>query len=274
MAPWHSRPLPGVGPIPENGRSGAGEKSDDKGPWTALVPGPPKLDSNSKAILMASDSAGKPGRPLVVGSVEVSLNWLGAYQADYPCPRCKAPLTSRGETLMGTDSCPNCKTTVAFAPDVQTAYRLHKEEGERKGADKQRAAEQQNVAAQQRGQVSEADRQRLEEEEREFVERSKAEKRQIDKERAERVGKKRKSLRGIEDFVTILTSLSVAGCMFLVAVGFIAFSANNVVAGTTFLASGVTGLISALLVYGLFRCLFAIHQLLTDISAKLDEDRA
>lgn len=126
MAPWHSRPLPRVGPIPENERSGAGEKSDDHGRRTAPVPGPPKLASNSKEILMASDSSGKPGRPLVVGSVEVSLNWLGAYQADYPCPSCKAPLTSQGETLMGTDSCPNCKTTVAFAPDVQTAYWLHR----------------------------------------------------------------------------------------------------------------------------------------------------
>ena len=61
--------------------------------------------------------------------------------------------------------------------------------------------------------------------------------------------------------------------MLLVVVGFIAFTANNVVAGTTFLASGASGLISALLVYSLFSCLFAIHQLLTDISAKLDEDR-
>ena len=94
----------------------------------------------------------------------------------------------------------------------------------------------------------------------------------MDKERAERVGKKRRSLSNIEGFVTILTSLAVSVCMFLVVVGFIAFTANNVVAGTTFLASGVTGLISALLVSSLFSCLFAIHQVLTDISAKLDED--
>ena len=224
---------------------------------------------------MASEASGRSGKPpRVVEAVQVSRGWKGGYQADYPCPKCKSPLASKDDTLLGTDTCPNCKAEFVFGSDVQTAYRVHKADVERKEQEKRLAAEQRKLAAQQRGQVSEADRQRLEEEEREYVERSNAEKREIVKERAERVGKKRRSLRGIEDFVTILTSLAVSVCMFLVVVGFIAFTANNVVAGTTFLASGVTGLISALLVSSLFSCLFAIHQVLTDISAKLDEDRA
>ena len=223
---------------------------------------------------MASEASGRSGKPpRVVEAVQVSRGWKGGYQADYPCPKCKSPLASKDDTLLGTDTCPNCKAEFVFGSDVQTAYRVHKADVERKEQEKRLAAEQRKLAAQQRGQVSEADRQRLEEDEREYVERSKAEIREIDKERAESVAKRRRSLRGIEDFITTLTGLAVTGCLFLIVAGFIAFSANNVVIGTSFLASGVTGLISALLVYGLFRCLFAIHQLLTDISAKLDEDR-
>ena len=223
---------------------------------------------------MASEASGRSGKPpRVVEAVHVSRGWKGGYQADYPCPKCKSPLASKDDTLLGTDTCPNCKAEFVFGPDVQTAYRVHKADVERKEQEKRLAAEQRKLVAQQRGQASEAEQQRLEEEEREYVERSKAEKRQLDTERAERVGKKRRSLRGIEDLVTILTSLAVGVCMLLVVVGFSAFTANDFVAGTTFLASGVAGLISALLVSSLFSSLFAIHQLLTDISAKLDEDR-
>ncbi|MEI8318687.1 MAG: hypothetical protein WCH79_12145 [Planctomycetia bacterium] len=271
MAPWHSRPLSGVGPIPENESSGAGEKSDDHGRRTAPVPGPPKLASNSKAILMAADSSGKPGRPLVVGSVEVSLNWLGAYQADYPCPRCKAPLTSQGETLMGTDSCPNCKTTVAFAPDVQTAYWLHKEEGERKGADKQQAAAQRRQLAEEKARSTDADRARQIEEERAFVQRSMAERKVIDRGRKQRISARRSSLGGVDLGIGIVNAISFLGSLILVVAGIMS---DDRLVGNVLVFAGVSSLMSLLLVYGLFRCLFAIHQLLADISAKLDEDRA
>ncbi|MEI8368711.1 MAG: hypothetical protein WCJ31_09775 [Planctomycetia bacterium] len=270
MASWRERHLPRVGPIPENERSGAGEKSDDHGRRTAPVPGPPKLTSNSKAFLMASDSAGKPGRPLVVESVEVSLNWLGAYQADYPCPRCKAPLTSQGETLMGTDSCPNCKTTVAFAPDVQTAYWLHKEEGERKGADKQRVAEQRRQLAEEKARNTDADRARQIEEERAFVQRSMAEKSVINRGRKQRISARRSSLGGVDLGIGIVSAISFLGSVNLVVAGIMS---DERLLGNILVAAGVSSFVSLLLVYGLFRCLFAIHQLLTDISAKLDEDR-
>lgn len=64
------------------------------------------------------------------------------------------------------------------------------------------------------------------------------------------------------------------GSLILGVVGMTVLTSDNPVTGMTLLLAGVISLVSLLIVYGLFRCLFAIHQLLTDISAKLDENRA
>ena len=222
---------------------------------------------------MASEASSNSGKPsLVVETVQVSRGWKGAYQADYACPRCRSPLASKDDTLLGTDTCPTCKAAFIFGPDVQTAYRVHKADVERKEQEKRLAAEQRKLAAQQRGQASEAERQRLEEEEREYDERSKAERRAFEREREERVASKRRSLRGVQSGISALTWVSVIGSVFLIVTGFTAGASGDGMAATTLLVAGFTGFVSLLLVYGLFQSLFAIHQLLTDISGKLDRD--
>ena len=104
---------------------------------------------------MASDETKKTSKRRVVEMVKASRNWKGAYQADYECPSCKAPLSSVGDTLLESDDCPNCKATFAFAPDVQTAYWSHKQDVELKAEEKRRAAEQ-------RKQDAAAERERME----------------------------------------------------------------------------------------------------------------
>ena len=86
---------------------------------------------------MASDETKKTSKRRVVEMVKASRNWKGAYQADYECPSCKAPLSSVGDTLLESDDCPNCKATFAFAPDVQTAYWSHKQDVELKAEEGQ-----------------------------------------------------------------------------------------------------------------------------------------
>ena len=70
-----------------------------------------------------------------------------------------------------------------------------------------------------------------------------------------------------------VSAISFLGSPILVVVGMTALTSDNPEAGTKPLLSGVISLVSLLLVLGHFQCLFTIHQLLTDISAKLDEDR-
>ena len=68
---------------------------------------------------MASEASGRSGKPpRVVEAVQVSRGWKGGYQADYPCPKCKSPLASKDDTLLGTDTCPNCKAEFVFGSDV------------------------------------------------------------------------------------------------------------------------------------------------------------
>ena len=95
---------------------------------------------------MASEASGRSGKPpRVVEAVQVSRGWKGGYQADYPCPKCKSPLASKDDTLLGTDTCPNCKAEFVFGSDVQTAYRVHKADVERKEQEKRLAAEQRRL---------------------------------------------------------------------------------------------------------------------------------
>jgi len=221
---------------------------------------------NSEAIPMASDPAGKPGKPLVVGSVEVSRNWKGAYQADFACPTCKAPLSSVGDALLETDTCPNCKATFAFAPDVQTAYRAHKQDVEVKAAEKQRAAEE-------RKQKAAAERVRQDEEARVAANRAKAQRKADDQAWNEKVAAKRRSLKDVEFLIGTVTVLSFLGSFVMAGGGLLLFLSQGTEAGLAICIAGLVAFSSVLLVWGLFQCLYAIHQLLIDISAKLDRDR-
>ena len=55
---------------------------------------------------MAADETKQPSKQRVVEMVKASRNRKGAYQADYNCPACRAPLVSLDDTLLGTETCP------------------------------------------------------------------------------------------------------------------------------------------------------------------------
>ena len=223
---------------------------------------------------MASDETKQPSKQRVVDAIKASKNWKGAYQADYNCPKCRSPLMSLDDTLLRAETCPNCNSAFVFGAGVQTDYRTHKAAIERKEAEKQRVAEQRKQLAEERNQAADVDRARQIDEERAYVQRSIAEKKVIDRERNQRISARRSSLSGVELGIGTVSAISFLGSLISVVVGITALTSDNPVAGMTLLLAGVISLVSLLLVYGLFRCLFAIHQLLTDISGKLDEDRA
>ena len=227
---------------------------------------------------MASEASGRFGKPpLVVEAVQVSRDRKGAYQGDYPCPRCRSPLASKDETLLGTDTCPNCKVEFMFGAEVQTAYRQHKVSLERKEAEKQMVAEGRKRVEAEKAQIAEAERQRMADEERAYVLKVRADSEAYERSRGKQLAIDRINVNNVEFWVGLLTILSSIGSIFLVILGLVNVSSDDPFrnrAGETEILSGFSALVSVLLVYGLFRCLFAIHQLLTDISAKLDEDRA
>ncbi len=215
---------------------------------------------------MASDETKKTSKRRVVEMVKASRNWKGAYQADYECPSCKAPLSSVGDTLLESDDCPNCKATFAFAPDVQTAYWSHKQDVELKAEEKRRAAEQ-------RKQDAAAERERMEKESRGAANRAIAQRKADDHAQSAAVTAQRRSLKDVELFVGGVTLLSFLGSFGMAAIGFLMFSQGEKL-GLGICIAGVVAFSSVLLVWGLFNCLYAIHQTLADISAKLDEARA
>ncbi len=226
---------------------------------------------------MAADETKQPSKQRVVEMVKASRNRKGAYQADYNCPACRAPLVSLDDTLLGTETCPNCNAAFVFGTAVQTEYRTHKAALERKEAEKQRVAEQRRLLAEEREIAAEAERQRLAEVERSIVRRKIAEKKAYDRERNVRISARRGSVRGVEIGVGIVNALALLGSIIWIVVGIAHLTSDNpfeAKAAEGVLAFGVASLVSLLLVWGLFRCLFAIHQLLTDISAKLDEASA
>ena len=223
---------------------------------------------------MAADETKQPGKQRVVEMVKASRNWKGAYQADYNCPKCRSPLVSLDDTLLAIETCPNCDAAFIFGTAVQTEYRTHKATIERKEEEKRRVAEQRKVLAEEREKAAEAERQRFAEIERSQVKRKIAEKKAYDRERNERISARRGSVQGVEMGVGIVNALALLGSISWIVVGIANLSSQNpfeAKAAEGVLAFGVASLVSLLLVWGLFRCLFAIHQLLTDISAKLDE---
>lgn len=213
---------------------------------------------------MSAGESKKPGKPIVVEIAKASRNWKGAYQAEYNCPRCRSPLVSLDDTLLGTETCPNCSTAFVFGQSVQAGYRTHKAAAEEKAAEKQRQAEERKRIAEERARIAEA-------EQRDYDARAQAEKKAIDKERMRKIAARRSNVSGVEAWIKTVGTLSVVGSMIMVALGLSGLASRNEVAGLTLLISGLVSLISLLLVWGLFGCLFAIHQLLTDISAKLDD---
>ena len=218
---------------------------------------------------MASDS-GKPldKKPRVVETAEASKNWKGAYVANFNCPKCRSPLSSQDDALLGSDTCPNCKAVFVFGAGVQTPYRAHRAALERKEAEKRQVAEE-------KAQATEEERQRLAEVQRSIVQRKIAEKKSYDRERNERVSARRTNLKWVEIGISTVNVLSLIGSVILIGLGIANLGSNNPFqerAAETLLTWGMASLVSLLLIWGLFRCLFAIHQLLTDISAKLDRD--
>jgi uncharacterized Zn finger protein (UPF0148 family) len=222
---------------------------------------------------MAADETKQPGKQRVVEMVKASRTWRGAYQADYNCPKCRSPLVSLDDTLLATETCPNCSAAFIFGSAVQTEYRTHKATIERKEAEKQRVAEQRRQLAEEKEKAAEAERQRFAEIERSQVKRKIAENKAIHRERNQKISARRGNLNGVEMGIGTVSVLSFIGSLIMVVVGISGLTSDNEVAGMTLLLAGVVSLVSLLLVWGLFRCLFAIHQLLTDISGKLDEAR-
>ena len=148
---------------------------------------------------MAADETKQPSKQRVVEMVKASRNRKGAYQADYNCPACRAPLVSLDDTLLGTETCPNCNAAFVFGTAVQTEYRTHKAALERKEAEKQRVAEQRRLLAEEREIAAEAERQRLAEVERSIVRRKIAEKKAYDRERNVRISARRGECAGRRD---------------------------------------------------------------------------
>lgn len=222
---------------------------------------------------MSSGESKKPGKPSVVEMAKASRNWKGAYQAEYNCPRCRSPLVSLDDTLLGTETCPNCSTAFVFGQSVQAGYRTHKAAAEEKAAEKQRQAEERKRIAEERARIAEGEQRRLDQEQRDYVVRAQAEAKAFEREKAKKISARRSSIGGVEVGIVLLTGLALLGSILLICLGFANLSSDNpfqAKAAENLLASGVASLVSLLLVYGLFRCLFAIHQLLSDISAKLD----
>lgn len=219
---------------------------------------------------MSSGESKKPGKPIVVEIAKASRNWKGAYQAEYNCPRCRSPLVSLDDTLLGTETCPNCSTAFVFGQSVQAGYRTHKAAAEEKAAEKQRQAEDRKRVAEERARVAEAEQRRLDQEQRDYVVRAQAEAKAFEREKAKKISARRSSIGGVETGIGTLSVLSFIGGIIMVAVGVSALANDGSPAGMALFITGVVSLVSLLLVWGLFRCLFAIHQLLTDISAKLD----
>jgi len=246
-----------------------GKSSHDDRRGTAPAPDiiaitPPRLQY--QGFPMASDP-GKSSRkkPMVVERAEASRNWKGAYIANFNCPKCRSPLSSKDDSLLGPDTCPNCRAEFVFGEEVQGAYRLHLSAVERRQTEKRQLAEEKSRAAEiERQRIAQLDRvneqQRIDERE--------------DRDRKQRAEASalRANLKMIEAALGYLVAISLLGSLLLGAVG-IQRLADNDASGVLLLLTSVAGLVSLLLVHGLFRCLFAIHQLLTDISAKLDETR-
>ena len=218
---------------------------------------------------MAADETKQPGRPRVVEMVKASRNRKGAYQADYNCPACRAPLVSLDDTLLGTETCPNCNAAFVFGTAVQADYRTHKAALERKEAEKQRVAEQRRLLAEEREIAAEAERQRLAEVERSIVRRTIAENRDRDR----RIAARRTDVQGAEAAMRAVNAMALLGSVVWIVAGVIARWSTNPLqakASEGMVTVGIMSLVSLSMVWGLFRCLFAIHQLLSDISEKLD----
>lgn len=218
---------------------------------------------------MAADETKQPSRQRVVEMVKASRNRKGAYQADYNCPACRAPLVSLDDTLLGTETCPNCNAVFVFGTAVQTEYRTHKAALERKEAEKQRVAEQRRLLAEEREIAAEAERQRLAEVERSIVRRKIAENRDRDR----RIAARRTDVQGAEAAMRAVNAMALLGSVVWIVAGVIACWSTNPLqakASEGMVTVGIMGLVSLSMVWGLFRCLFAIHQLLSDISEKLD----
>lgn len=218
---------------------------------------------------MAADETKQPSKQRVVEMVKASRNRKGAYQADYNCPACRAPLVSLDDTLLGTETCPNCHAAFVFGPAVQAGYRAHKAAIERAESDAQRVAAQRELLTEAREQAAEAERQRLAEVERSLVKRKIAENR----ERDQRIAARRTDVRGVEFGIAVVQAIALAGNLVLIIVGIFFLWSDNPLrasAAQRAVALGCASLVSLLFVQGFFSCLFAIHQLLSDISEKLD----
>lgn len=220
---------------------------------------------------MAADETKQPSKQRVVEMVKASKNWKGAYQADYNCPKCRAPLVSLDDTLLATETCPNCNAAFIFGPGVQAGYRIHEATVEEKAAEKRRQAGERKRIEDEKARAAEVARLQQAEEDREYDQRKTAEQKQYQLERSRKIAARRTNLKGVENGIGGLVALSFIGSLAIVFLGVVGLMAAPGIEGMTVIIGGVTSLVSLLLVYGLFRCLFAIHQLLTDISEKLDE---
>lgn len=204
---------------------------------------------------------------------------LGGFNVDYPCPRCRQPLTTKNEAVLSGDHCPHCKTSFVFDAPIRQAvsqFLAEKQIAEQKKqvqeAEKQAAREAAREAKRQAAarQEAEAAEQRALEGARELE--------QEQESRRSQEAMRRVRARDVGDAVGCLNVILFVGgaavAFSLLASVLLLVNANALnnggAIGSNLFVVSVAGAVSLALTYVLFRILGAIHTTLVLILDRLD----